>query len=169
MSSSPLFVTSELTAKLAALPILEGFDSPSLEALAGELEWLSLPGGQCLFRQGDRDDSLYIVLSGRLGAFLTNGDRDESLVRQMVRGETVGEMALLSGEPRSASIYALRDTELVRLSKDAFERVVEERPKTLRFITDLLDYAASEASADGAIQGCAPDYRNHTARSPDRL
>ena len=56
----------------------------------------------------------------------------------MTSGETVGELALLSGEPRSASIFALRDTELVRLSRTNFERLIDQHPRTLRFLTDLL-------------------------------
>ena len=56
----------------------------------------------------------------------------------MTAGETVGEMALLSGEPRSATVVALRDTELARLSKTAFTKLIDEHPKALRFVTDLL-------------------------------
>ena len=97
MTVSFVSPTEELKTKLAALSVLDDFDSRSLEALAGELTWLSLPGGRCLFRRGDRDDSLYIVISGRLGAFLPNDEGQEMLVRQMVCGETVGEMAMLSG------------------------------------------------------------------------
>lgn len=130
--------SDELKGRLAGLTVLEGLDDGSLEALAEELVWLSIPGGQCLFRAGDREHSLYIVISGRLGAFLSNEDGEEVLVRQMVSGETVGEMAMLSGEPRSASVYAMRDTELVQLSKASFDRLVEAHPRTLRFVTELL-------------------------------
>jgi len=138
MADSSNLLADELKTKLVGLTVLEGLDDRSLGALAEELGWLSLPGGRCLFRAGDRDDSLYIVISGRLGAFLPNEDGQEALVRQMVSGETVGELAMLSGEPRSASVYAMRDTELVRLSKASFERLVEGHPKALRFVTDLL-------------------------------
>jgi len=129
---------AELRSKLSALPILAGLDDHSLNALIGKLQWLGVPGGVRLFRQGDRDNSMYIVVSGRLGAYLRNEDGQEVLARPMGVGETVGELALLSGEPRSATVVALRDTELVRLSKEAFHELVEEHPKTLRFITDLL-------------------------------
>jgi NTE family protein len=50
----------------------------------------------------------------------------------MLAGETVGEMALLSGEPRSATVAALRDTELLRLSKAGFAILTSEHPKSLR-------------------------------------
>jgi NTE family protein len=128
----------ELRTKLAAMPALESLDAHSLDRLIVELEWLSLPGGQFLFEQGDRDDSLYMILSGRLGAIIRDEEGRQVLIRKMTSGETVGELALLSGEPRSASIFALRDTELVRLSRTNFERLIDEHPRTLRFLTDLL-------------------------------
>ncbi|MGO9602045.1 MAG: patatin-like phospholipase family protein [Candidatus Binataceae bacterium] len=127
-----------LIEKLAALPLLHGIERQLLEAIAAQCDWFSLPGGQLLFRQGDKDDSLYVVLSGRLGAFLRNDEGKEVLIRQMPAGETVGEMAVLSGDPRSATVLALRDTELVRLSKPAFDRLIDDHPKSLRFVTDLL-------------------------------
>jgi NTE family protein len=131
-------VAADLVEKISALPMLGQIDPGLVEAMAAEVEWFSVPGGQVLFRQGDLDNSLYIVLSGRLGAFLSNGQKKEVLIRQMVSGETVGEMAMLSAEPRSATVVALRDTELVRLSKSAFEKLVDDHPRTLRFVTDLL-------------------------------
>jgi len=127
-----------LVEKLAGLPLLESVEAHLLDAISEEFEWFSLPGGQLLFSQGDTDDSLYVVLSGRLGAFLHGDDGKEILIRQMTAGETVGEMALLSGEPRSATVVALRDTELARLSKAAFTKLIDEHPKALRFVTDLL-------------------------------
>jgi NTE family protein len=134
----PESTDSSFVAKLASLPLLEGLQLHLLEAIAAEFEWFSVPGGQTLFNQGDQDDSLYVVLSGRLGAFLRDAQGKETLIRQMGTGETVGEMALLSGEPRSATIIALRDAEVARLSKRSFEKLLDEHPKTLRFITDLL-------------------------------
>ena len=128
----------ELRDKLRALPILAGLDDRSLNALIANLQWLGIPGGEHLFRQGDHDTSMYIVLSGRLGVYLRDEEGNEVLARQMSGGETVGELGLLSGDPRSATVIALRDSELVRLSKDTFDLLVEEHPKTLRFITDLL-------------------------------
>ncbi len=127
-----------LLERLTVLPALSKLAPRVLHAVASQLDWFGLPGGQVLFNRGDSEDSLYIVLSGRLGAFLPDDYGNEVLVRQMTAGETVGEMALLSGLPRSATVAALRDSELVRLSKAEFEILVEEHPHALRFITDLL-------------------------------
>ncbi len=143
--------TAALRAKLAALPLLESIEPHLLGAIAAQFEWFSLPGGQILFREGDEDDSLYVVLSGRLGAFLRNDHGKEILIRQMVSGETVGEMALLSGERRSAMVLAMRNTELVRLSKSAFTRLIDEHPRALRFVTDLLVRRLRDSPRLGAL------------------
>jgi NTE family protein len=129
---------SGLIEKLGALPLFESIEPNVLSTIAADCEWFSVPGGQELFRQGDKEESLYVVLSGRLGAFIRNDDGKDVLVRQMLRGETVGEMAVLSGESRSATVVALRDTELIRLAKRAFDKLIDEHPKSLRFVTNLL-------------------------------
>src|ERR1700677_2438452 len=140
----------DLERALAGLPLLSDIEPHLLATLASEFEWFSLPGGQALFHEGDKDDCLYIVLAGRLGAFARNEDGNEVLIRQMLAGETVGEMALLSGEPRSATVVALRDSELVRLGKAGFTKLIEEHPKALRFITELLVRRLREPRSNAA-------------------
>src|SRR5271168_739218 len=77
----------DLQTVVAGLPLLSGIEPHLLATLASEFEWFSLPGGQALFHEGDKDDCLYIVLAGRLGAFARNEDGNEILIRQMVAGE----------------------------------------------------------------------------------
>jgi NTE family protein len=153
MTDSQADHATGLAEKLAGLPLFDSIEPGLLRAIAGEFDWFSLPGGCLLFRQGDKDDSLYVVLSGRLGAFLRNDEGKEVLIRQMPKGETVGEMALLSGEPRSATVVALRDTELVRLSKPAFDKLIDEHPRSLRFVTDLLVRRLREPPRPAASAG----------------
>ena len=144
--------SADLRAKLAELSLLDGIDRHLLDTIGSEFEWFSLPGGQTLFHEGDNDDSLYILLSGRLGAFVRNEEGKDTLIRQMVSGETVGEMAVLSGEPRSATVVTLRDSEILQLKKAAFTRLIEAHPKALRFITDLLVRRLREPRSTGESQ-----------------
>jgi len=103
-----------------------------------EVELVSLPGQQILFAQGDLGDSLYVVLSGRLRVLLELENGSHKVLGEVGRGETVGEMALLTGEPRSATVLAIRDTELFRLSKAAFDRIVERNPRVMMLIAQRL-------------------------------
>ena len=124
--------------KIAKLPLFEGLSARELDLVAAELEWLCLPGGCELFREGDTGDALFVVVAGRLGVVTADAEGRQTIINQIGGGETVGEMALVSGEPRSATILAMRDTELLRLEKPAFERLSNDHPGVLRFITKLL-------------------------------
>jgi NTE family protein len=126
---------SDLRIVLGALPMFHGLDEDILRAIAFEVEWLSLPGGATLFATGETSDALYVVLSGCLGVFAEE-DRKRSLGR-VLSGDTVGEMGLISGRARSATIVALRDSELARLSRDAFDRVFRNHPEAMLRIAQL--------------------------------
>ncbi len=99
-----------------------------------ELDWVALPGGDTLFPAGSAADSLYIVLTGRLAVL----DAQGAVVAEIGPGETVGEMALLTGAPRSATVRAIRDSELVRLSRTGFDRLIERQPRTALAIARMV-------------------------------
>ncbi len=144
----------ELRNKLAALELLRDMRPRDLDALTAELEWQGLPGGWVLFREGERDDSLFIVVAGRLGVVTADADGREAIISHISPGETVGEMALLSGAPRSATVVALRDSELVRLKRESFEKLADQHPGLMRFITRLLVQRLERTSHRNAA---APD------------
>ena len=106
-------------------------DRAALMDLESAFEPVPLYGGELLFKQGDAADSLYIVVSGRLRVVMTAADGTEMLLAELGVGETVGEMGVISGEPRSATVYASRDTQLAKLSKTAVDAVVERHPHAM--------------------------------------
>jgi len=107
-------------------------------SLSGEREWLDtletveLPGGGWLFRQGDPGDSLYFLIRGRLQVWRVADDADPgqtaALLGEVVAGESVGEVGLLTGHGRSAGVRAIRDSLLVRVDRAAFERMAGRNP-----------------------------------------
>lgn len=123
---------------LASTELFSGIDESVLGKLAIDLEWLQIPGGKFLIRQGEAADSLYIVINGRLRVTVINKDGSARVVGEVGRGECVGEMALLTDEPRSANVYALRDTYLLKLGQAGFNKLLEEYPQALRKISRLL-------------------------------
>ena len=116
-------------------------DRAGLDAFGAEVEWRALGGGEWLFREGDPGDAAYLVISGRLRA-VTGSGAGERVLNEMGAGETIGEMALLSDDVRSASVYAVRGSQLVRISRAAFDRLTEAHPEALRriagFVVDRL-------------------------------
>jgi NTE family protein/lysophospholipid hydrolase len=123
---------------LASTDLFGSLEPSVLTRLAGESEHVGQNGGSVLFYQGDRADCVYVVLSGRLRVTVEQRDGRERVVGEVARGEVVGEMALLTGEARSATVRAVRDSELLRLRKDAFDRVVEEHPAVMLPLTRRL-------------------------------
>lgn len=86
-----------------------------------------IPAGTAVFRQGDPGDAAYLVLSGRLRVVRREDGQDEDLA-DVVRGEIVGELALLTGEERSATVYAIRDSLIARIGADDFETLLRGQP-----------------------------------------
>lgn len=89
---------------------------------------VNLPGGEVLMRQGDPSDSIYLVLSGRLRASLMDADQQIITLGEIGRGEPIGEMGVISQEPRGATITALRDCVLLRLGADDFTELLQTWP-----------------------------------------
>lgn len=114
---------------LAETELLRVLDSPALDQILPALDQVRVPGGQLVFCQGDMGDCLYLLAYGRLRVSVERADGSEEIVGEVGRGESVGEMALLTGEKRTATVRAVRDSELYRLSADAFNRLLERHPK----------------------------------------
>jgi NTE family protein/lysophospholipid hydrolase len=115
----------------ALTSVFEGLEPDVRNHLRSALEWHHLPSGETLFEEGDPSDALYIVVNGRLMVTASDGDGDTIFVGEISRGESIGEIGLVTGEPRTVSAYAVRDTDLARLSRAAFERLFERYPLTM--------------------------------------
>lgn len=133
------------------IPFLRSLDEDAAQAIRDRLVSVSVAGGQTLFEEGDEADALYTLASGAVG--ISRRDPLTGVIRHVARLRppvTVGEMALLSEGPRSATATALRDSHLYRLSREAFEEVVERHPSTmLYFIRLLADRLRRADSAPG--------------------
>ena len=102
------------------LGTIELFTDVSPEArsrLAAHAESIHIRGGDTLMREGDPSDALFVLASGRLQVFVSSG-AGESLVGEIGRGEVIGEMGVLTEEHRSATVRALRDSNLLRIPSE---------------------------------------------------
>jgi predicted acylesterase/phospholipase RssA/CRP-like cAMP-binding protein len=110
-----------------------GNEAGLADSLLRELQTEQLAGGQWLFRQGDPGDSVYFLIRGRLQVWLESSDEagvsESRLLGEVVPGDTVGEISLLTGEQRTAGIRAMRDSTLVKVSREAFEHLAEQHPR----------------------------------------
>jgi NTE family protein len=127
-----------LPALFAALPLLRDLDPQQLRDLSSEIEWFSLPGGATLYEAGQAADGLYAVVNGALGVYLSRTGGGVQYAGQVCGGETVGELEVISDQPRTATVIALRDTEVARLSNKSFELLLEKNPQSMRQIARIM-------------------------------
>ena len=99
---------------------------------------MAVPGGQTLFEQGASGDALYTLVSGAVGVSVRDHAGRPTRIARLRPPETFGEMALLSDAPRAATVMALRDSHLLKLTREAFEGVIAEHPHTLLYFARML-------------------------------
>ncbi len=142
-----------------SLALFKGLVPEDLDPFLTELEWFSLPGGTPLMHRGDTDEGLFIITAGSLGMWLPDPAGEDYLAGQFVPYQTVGELSLLSGGPRTATLIALRDSELLRISPDLFQRIVARHPVVMENLAQHLARRLKESMEgrnDPSMQPVAP-------------
>ena len=127
----------ELGAFLAGIPFFAPLDEVTRLQLAEQLEPMHVAAGKVVIAQDDAGDGLFLLLSGRLRVSVT-ADGTEHVLHDLTRGSIVGEISLLSNRPRSATVRAVRDSDLLLLRVSAFDALVERTPAVLAQMARLL-------------------------------
>lgn len=122
---------------LAATGLFAGLGPDSLGQLCESATPVTLSGGEWLFRQGDEGDALYVVAGGRLDVVVDDGDRSV-VVRTCRRGDVFGELAIVCEAQRTASILAVRDSEVWRIERAHVEALLRESPEFAIALTRFL-------------------------------
>ncbi|OJY38004.1 MAG: hypothetical protein BGP06_16185 [Rhizobiales bacterium 65-9] len=140
-------------AALRGARFFEGVPADILASLASEAEFIEIAAGETLFHEGDGSSDLYVLRSGAVAILRRQHDGSNLRVGDIFSGETVGEMAMLTGAARTATAIALRDSELVRLTREAVGRLVARDPEIALAIARVL--AQRLAAANTATRGVA--------------
>lgn len=119
-------------------PLVSRFEEPRLRALAAASYVRRLGRGQVLFLAGERSDALYIVVAGRLRVVVTSQHGDELVLSLVGAGESVGDLSVLDGAPRSADVDAAEAAELVVVPADQLRAALLDRPEVLLQLTQQL-------------------------------
>lgn len=140
----------DLSAPLKSIPFLKDAPRRALKAAGKEARWYSVPAGTALFKAGETSDTIYFVLAGTLGAFRPASSGYSEFIGHIRAGEPVGEMALFIGSvdedgdgepdkaPHSNSVYALRDSEVLEISRKGFNRLIKAEPEILEAMIRLI-------------------------------
>ncbi|MEE2930424.1 MAG: patatin-like phospholipase family protein [Pseudomonadota bacterium] len=143
-------MTVDVVPALESIKFLADVPRRALKAAGKEARWFSVPAGWPLFRAGEMSDSIFFVLSGSFGAFKAMRDGRSEFMGHIRSGEPVGEMAMFMGGvdtdgdgapdnvPHTSSVYALRDSEVLEISRKGFQRLSSAEPEILTAIIRLI-------------------------------
>lgn len=120
---------------LQKLPLLHGIGQSALQVLADRINDHRVKAGEWLFRAGSSAASLFIVVSGRL---VVVDEQRDVILREVGAGQWTGELGVISGEPRSAGIRAVRDSHLWAISASSFNDLLDEHPEVQRHLLGTL-------------------------------
>jgi NTE family protein len=132
---------------LREAPVFSHLPEGAIREVASRAVWVERTAGDWLFREGDACDGLYVLGAGRLEVVREAGDA-EVVMRSLRPGAVLGELAILTGSNRSASVRARRDCVLLKVSSDAFLELVEQDS---RFAADLTRTLATQLQASRAV------------------
>ena len=99
---------------------------------------VSVPAGARIVSQGEDPEFFYVIQSGRVRVFRETADRIQTNLTELEAGAYFGEVALVTGQPRSASVEAMEDATLIKVSKEEFDRLLDQNPQLARHIIQQL-------------------------------
>ncbi len=123
---------------IRSIPIFSGLSREDIAKILGKMEETSFSAGATIFSQGEQGDAFYLIQSGAVQVVLESGAGKSEVVAILGPRDWFGEMALLSGEPRSATIDTVKETVLWRLRREDWDELIEKHPTwLLQFCTTL--------------------------------
>ncbi|HUH05172.1 MAG TPA: cyclic nucleotide-binding domain-containing protein [Kofleriaceae bacterium] len=127
-------------ARLEGTPLFAALGRVALETMVDRMDLIELDAGAVLFHQGDRGNTLYVIVEGEVGVVSEGPPRAQ--ISRLGDGQFFGEIALVTEQPRNATIEALADTQLLAIDRDVIHEVVKREPAVLkvllRFLRDRL-------------------------------
>ncbi|UCH52441.1 MAG: cyclic nucleotide-binding domain-containing protein [Pseudomonadota bacterium] len=156
-------VDPEWLRRMVQLPVFERLPVENINALLARLESIDAKAGQVIIRQGDSGDYYYAIKSGSVSVSRKSGAGKVVVLNELQEGEGFGEEALLSEEPRNATVVMKTDGVLLRLAPADFDELLKEplvswvtEPEARRLVqagADLLDVRTEDEHRQGAVKG----------------
>jgi small-conductance mechanosensitive channel/CRP-like cAMP-binding protein len=135
---------------LAKVDLFRALSPDELSALANQLAHAPFARGDIITRQGSSAHWLYLLVAGEAEVWLEGENGERRLLSTLGPGSVFGEMGMMTGEPRRATVIARSDVECYRLDRQSFEATLRNRPAIAEEISQIL--AAREAELDRARQ-----------------
>jgi anion transporter len=116
---------------IRSIPIFSALSREDVAKVLGKMEDVSFSAGATIFAQGDQGDAFYLIQSGTVQVVVESGSGNSEVVAILGPRDWFGEMALLSGEARSATIRSVKETTLWRLRREEWDDLIEKHPTWL--------------------------------------
>jgi CRP-like cAMP-binding protein len=117
---------TELPSVLHPIPLLSALSEAAFRRVLGTLVLRRLPAGALVIREGEPGNAFYFVASGQLRVFATDGLGRQTELAQLGENAVFGEMALLSAQPRSASVACVSEVDLLEVGRQALAQLADE-------------------------------------------
>ncbi|EFB20911.1 hypothetical protein PANDA_015788, partial [Ailuropoda melanoleuca] len=127
------------------------------------LDWMEVEAGRAVYRQGDKSDCTYIVLSGRLRSVIRKDDGKKRLAGEYGRGDLIGVVETLTHQARATTVHAVRDSELAKLPTGALTSIKRRYPQVVTRLIHLLGEKILGSLQQGTATG--HQFGLHTAGS----
>ncbi|XP_016898609.1 patatin-like phospholipase domain-containing protein 7 isoform X2 [Cynoglossus semilaevis] len=112
--------------------------SPFVRQIDFALDWMAVEAGRAVYRQGDKSDSTFIVLSGRLRSVIAKDDGKKELAGEYGRGDLIGVVEAVTHMNRATTVHAVRDSELAKLPEGALNSIKRRYPQVVTRLIHLL-------------------------------
>lgn len=119
---------AQLLAMLQGSQFFGDFPAQEIEILTKYVQAYSVAPGTVIFRESDRGGFMCLVIEGGAEIFKQDAKYGSKRIGQIETGKTIGEMALVDGEPRSATCICPQQSTLVMLTREQFVRIIREHP-----------------------------------------
>lgn len=126
------------TPLLRNIPLFSTLKEEDLRRLESRLVRRRYGGGEVLFHMGDEGGNLHIIESGRVKVTIPSVEGDEVILAILEAGEILGEISLIDGKPRSATVQAMKDTAVLCLFREDFLEVLQERFEVVLRVLEIL-------------------------------
>jgi hypothetical protein len=149
LSLDALVPQEPTTGEVVRSPLFSDFSAGELVAVMGGLELLTFDAGDIIITEGEPGRSLFVVSSGRVKAFVRNPTGRHVQVREMDEGAFFGEISILKGSPRTATVTAASRVDLLELDRETLDGITSRYPRVLQVLEAFCRERAG--SADEAV------------------
>lgn len=139
--------------KPLSIPLFGDFSPEELAEVIHGLRLLTFEPGDVIISQGQTGDSLFVLTTGTVKAWVRGGEGPAARVRVMKEGEFFGEISLLSGKPRTATVTAATRCELLELDRPTLEDIHKRRPRVLEVLREFYRQRLNSPEEARARQG----------------